>query len=329
MTTNLWIDESFLRFAGFDHWDLTAHGQRLRQQVKQWLGLPVCVGIAPSKTLAKLANHYAKQRAGFDGVCNLSVLPETSMNRLLAETPVSEVWGVGRRLTEHLAGHGIETVLELKRAPVATLRRRFGVVMERTIRELNGIACYGLESNTERKAQIITSRSFGKLVTSRQELEQAVAVYTARAAEKLRAQNSLTGCLQVFLQTNPFIPDEPQYHPAVTVKLATPTSDTALLIGRAIAGLRQIYREGYRYQKAGVMLLDLSATRTRQLELFNGNSDSKAERISELVDALNQRMGRGRLRRAAEGFSQVWAMKRESVSKGFTTNWQELPLASA
>ncbi|MCS3902196.1 DNA polymerase V [Methylohalomonas lacus] len=325
------IDESFLRFSGFEHWDLTAHGQQLREQVKQWIGIPVCVGLGPSKTLAKLANHYAKKRPAFNGVCNLSVLNARQVDALLADTPVGEVWGVGRRLTEHLAGYNIQTVLDLKQEPAATLRARFGVVMERTIRELNGIACYPLESEPAPKQQIVSSKSFGRPVTEQRELEEAVSDYVARAAEKLRGQGSVCGALQVFIETNPFIPGEPQYHNGAVTRLAQPASDTGALTRQALVGLRKIYRPGYRYKKAGVMLMDLIDGDQIQADLYGDtyNDHYATDRLNDLVDQLNRRYGQGCLRRASAGFTQGWRMRRENLTATFTTDWNGLVCAHA
>ena len=197
------IDESFLDLTGFDSFDLTEYGQRIRQQVAQWVGLPVCVGFGLSKTLAKLSNHVAKKRPQYQGVFDFSRLSAEEQDELLASIDAGEVWGIGRRLAERLAQRGIVTVKDLRDAEPKTLRREFSVVVERTVLELRGISCLSLEEVAQPKKEIISSRSFGQLVTDLGELRQAVASYAARAAEKLRRQHSVASALQVFLQTNP------------------------------------------------------------------------------------------------------------------------------
>jgi DNA polymerase V len=345
------IDECFLDFTGFNHLDLTDYGQTIRQRVLQWVGLPVCVGIAPTKTLAKLANHVAKKREQYQGVFDYSRLSREQQDELLASIDVGEVWGIGRRLSGRLARMGIATVKDLRDADPKTLRRQFSVVVERTVLELRGISCLDLEEVTPPKKEIITSRSFGKLVVKLEDLQQAVASYTARAAEKLRRQHSDTGAIQVFLQTNPHKTGEPQYHPSIIVPLVEPSDDTGLLASRALLGLRQIYKPGYRYQKAGVMLMELSDPKTSQPDLFGTSplfgppsfgfsppsviepateqSRLKSQRLMDTLDQINRKMGRGTLRLAAEGFQQAWKVRTDYPSPRYTTRWEELPIAHA
>ena len=326
------IDECFLDFTGFNRLDLTDYGQTIRQRVLHWVGLPVCVGIAPTKTLAKLANHVAKKREQHQGVFDYSRLSQDQQDELLASIEVGEVWGIGRRLSERLARLCINTVKDLRDADPKTLRRRFSVTVERTVLELRGIACLDLEEVTPPKKEIISSRSFGKLVAELGDLEQAVASYTARATEKLRRQHSVTGAIQVFLQTNPHKADEPQYHPSIIVPLVEPSDDTGLLASRALLGLRQIYKPGYRYQKAGVMLLDLSDPETSQPDLFSHVSTQdrqRSRRRMETLDHINRKMGQGTLRLAAEGFQHAWKMRTDYPSPRYTTRWAELPVAYA
>ena len=345
------IDECFLDFTGFNRLDLTDYGQTIRQRVLNWVGLPVCVGIAPTKTLAKLANHVAKKREQYQSVFDYSRLSQDQQDELLASIEVGEVWGIGRRLSERLARMGINTVKDLRDAEPKTLRRRFSVVVERTVLELRGISCLDLEEVTPPKQEIISSRSFGKLVAELDDLEQAVASYTARAAEKLRRQHSVTSAIQVFLQTNPHKADEPQYHPNIIVPLIEPSDDTGLLASRALMGLRQIYKPGYRYQKAGVMLLELSDTKTSQPDLFGPSAwfdlpsfgfnpssvrepateqaHLKSQRLMDTLDQINRKMGRGTLRLAAEGFQQAWKVRTDYPSPRYTTRWGELPIAYA
>lgn len=326
------IDESFLDLTGFDSVGLTEYGQRIRQRVLQWVGLPVCVGIAPTKTLAKLANHVAKKRPQYDGVFDFSRLSVEEQGELLAGIDAAEVWGIGHRLAERLAQRGIVMVKDLRDADPKTLRREFSVVVERTVLELRGVSCLSLEEVASPKKEIIASRSFGQWVTDLGELRQAVASYTARAAEKLRRQHSVASALQVFLQTNPHKAGEPQYHPGIVVPLVEPTDDTRWLASQAVRGLQKIYRPGYRYQKAGVMLMGLADPQTAQFDLFSRSSERAAgpsKHLMETLDQINAKMGRGTLRLAAEGLNQNWRPRANYPSPHYTTRWAELPVAYA
>lgn len=328
------IDESFLRFKGFRHWDLSAHAVRMRDQVRQWTGIPVGVGIGPTKTLAKLANRLAKRHPDFRpcGVCNLQDLPPWQQLRYFAEVDIEDVWGIGPRWAAKLREHGIGTALDLKLADPETLRQQFSLAMERTVRELNGLSCIPLEEASPPKQQIVSSRSFGQLVTLRQDLLEAVASYAATAGAKLRGEGQSAGGLQVFLQTNPFIPGEPQYHPATLIRFHAPTHDTARLIQAARAGLQKIYKPAFRYKKAGVMLVDLRPAGIRQGELFQPEAETqnvRRDRLLSVMDAINSEMGRGTLRFSAEGMRQPWKMRREKVSADYLSDWAGLAVARA
>ncbi|CAG1023376.1 Protein UmuC [Methylococcales bacterium] len=326
------IDESFLDLTGFDSVDLTEYGQRIRQRVLQWVGLPVCVGFGLSKTLAKLSNHVAKKRPQYQGVFDFSRLSAEEQDELLASIEAGEVWGIGRRLAERLARRGIVTVKDLRDADPKALRRGFSVVVERTVLELRGVSCLSLEEVASPKKEIISSRSFGQLVTDLGELRQAVASYTARAAEKLRRQHSVASALQVFLQTNPHKEGEPQYHPGIVVPLVEPTDDTRLLASQAVRGLEKIYKPGYRYQKAGVMLMGLADPQTAQFDLFSRSSERMAgpsKHLMQTLDQINAKLGRGTLRLAAEGLKQNWRPRASYPSPRYTTRWTDLPIAYA
>ena len=292
----------------------------------------MCVGIAPTKTLAKLSNHVAKKRPQYQGVFDYSRLSTTEQDELLAGIEAGEVWGIGRRLAERLARRGIVTVKDLRDADPKAMRREFSVVVERTVLELRGISCLSLEEVASPKKEIISSRSFGQLVTDLGELRQAVASYTARAAEKLRRQQSQASALQVFLQTNPHKEGEPQYHPGIVVPLVEPTDDTRWLASQALRGLEKIYKPGYRYQKAGVMLMGLADAKTAQADLFSRPSERAAvqsKRLMQTLDQINAKLGRGTLRLAAEGIHQPWRHRANYPSPRYTTQWAELPVAHA
>lgn len=329
------IDESFLDLSGMSMRaeSLAAYGVEIRQRVADWLGLAVCVGIAPTKTLAKLANHCAKKGlAGADGVCDFTTLNPGALSHLFARIEVGEVWGVGRQIKARLAAMGIQTVRQLRDADAETIRARFSVVLERTVCELRGESCLDLQEVVPDKQQIMSSRSFGTLVYERADLEEAVASYIAKAAEKLRAQDSLAGGVQVYIRTNVFKPEVPQYQKGVTVPLPEATADTRVLTQWAIRILRRIYRPGFGYHKAGVMLLDLVPAAKRQLALFDsqgGAGDARSGKLMAVLDDINQRYGRQSLRLAAEGVERSWQMRRGNLSPGYTTSWDGLPVARA
>lgn len=319
------IDECFLGLDGFQASTLPDVGARMRQRVRQWVGIPVCVGFGPTKTLAKLANHCAKKSlAGEDGVCDLGAMPTEVLTDLLSRIEVGEVWGVGRRLSERLAGMGIESVQALRDADTGLIRREFSVVLERTVRELRGVSCLALEDIAPPKKQIMSSRSFGEYVYALVELEEAVSSYTARAAEKLRRQRSIAGAIQVYVRTNPFSEKQPQYQRGITVPLTQATSDTMRLTRAALWGLKHLYRPGFAYQKAGIMLTDLRPENLAQGVLFNSATPGRPA-LMDVVDRANARWGRGTLRVASEGMRKAWQMKRERVSPAYTTRWDELP----
>ena len=326
------IDESFLALDGFGHLDLADYGRQIRERVLQWVGLPGCVGIGASKTQAKLANHCAKKGlAGKDGVCNLLALSAAEQDDLLGRIEVGEVWGVGRKIDARLQEMGISSVRDLRDADPVMIRSRFSVVLERTVRELNGVSCLSLEEVAPDKQQIMCSRSFGEPVYELDDLLDAVATYMSRAAEKLRSQQGLAATIMVFLQTNPFKPEEPQYHPSMTVPLPDPTSDTRILVQWAQRVAKRLYRRGYAYKKAGVMLSGIQPEGVSQGSLFDSPSstDAKAGNLMALMDGINQKWGRGAIRLAAEKRHHPWQMRRDRMSPRYTTSWDELPLVNA
>lgn len=329
------IDESFIDWTGFRHFNLDELAMQLRQQVNRWIGIPVGIGIGPTKTLAKLANRLAKRHPAFQdqGICNLTALPMPVVQAFLAATPSEDVWGIGSRWAAKLDNLGIRSALDLSQVEPAWLRKHVSVVLERTAWELRGVPCMPLEQSPPPKQQIISSRSFGKLVTDLPSLRQAVSHYMARAAEKLRQQGSQTQTLTVFLNTPPFHSQAPQYHPTVTVRLADPTDDTLRLCQAARMGLERIYRPGFRYQKAGVMLLHLEPRHQGQRSLFSDLSpeiQASRDNLLAIMDQINREMGRDTLWTASQGLTvreraDTWRMKRGSLSPAYTTRWRDVP----
>lgn len=323
------IDESFLDLTGIPD-DHTQYAQQIRGVIRRCVGIPVCVGIASSKTLAKLANHVAKKNPHFGSVCDFNALSIKELDDLFASINVREVWGVGRRSTDKLNEMGIHSVLDLKRTSAKRLRDKFSVVQERIVEELNGIACLELDDVIPDKQQIICSRSFGTLTSLLSDLEQAVVAYATRAAEKLRQQHSLAGGIQVYIRTNPHKERDSQYQQAVLLPLSEPTDDTRLLCHAALHGLRRIYRTGYAYQKAGVMLTEISPASARPRTLFDDvKAQEKSHALMQTLDRINRSMGSGTIKLLGEGTDTSWAMRRENVSKRYTTEWDELATCPA
>jgi DNA polymerase V len=322
------IDESFIRFSGMRRWDLHAHGAALRARVLQWIGIPVCVGIGPSKTLAKFANRAAKKRSEFAGVCDVGSMPASQLDELLGSFEVGDTWGIGSRLSARMAEHGVQTVYDLREADVATMRKIYGVVVERTIRELRGTPCIPLDEQPAPKKQIISSRSFSHLVDSQAELLEAISMYARRAATKLRDQGSAAGAMQVWVETNPFKPGEPQYHPTIGITLKPATDDTLRLIGAAREGVMRMYRPGFRYQKAGVMLDHLVPADAVQGELFlPAERPKRNARLADAMDIVTGRFGKDAIKVAAEGIEQTWLMRRQRLTPAYTTRWSDLATA--
>jgi DNA polymerase V len=316
------IDECFLDLTGVPK--LRDLSYEMRERVLRWTGIPVCVGIGPTKTLAKLANHVAKKHPRSKGVFNYNDLSDAQQTKLLSQIMVDEVWGVGKKLTKRLALHRIQSVLELRTAHTPTLRSEFGVVMEKTQRELQGISCIDLEEHVPDKQQIISSRSFGNPIKELAVVQDALSVFVANATAKLRAQSGQAAMVQVFLQTNRFKPDEPQYNPSMAVPLPQPTNDS-LVINRwvhHVAGL--LWREGYNYKKAGIMLSDISPVSMVQGDLLEPVFTSD-NRLMKAIDGLNSRFGRGTIKVSTGGIRGEWGMRQERKSPNYTTNWAEIP----
>jgi DNA polymerase V len=323
------IDECFLDFGGMKP-PLTALAQTLRARVAQWIGIPVGIGIGGTKTLAKLANHVAKKQPQWQGVCDLTALDAQAVDDLMRGIAVGEVWGVGRRLVVQLNAAGIETALDLKQADPAAIQQQFSVVLARTVHELRGRVCVPFESVSPPRQQIMVSRSFGRPVWHLPELRQAITAYMSRAAVKLRAQSSVAQAVQVFIRTNPFS-DKPFDAGSITLPLALASDDTRVLVRIAQQGLTQIYRAGFEYQKAGVVLIDIQPKGAGAIQdLFaQPERDQRADRLMQVMDTINAQMGASAIKLAGEGFAQPWAMKRNRHSPAYTTDIRQLARALA
>lgn len=322
------IDEAFLDLTGIDRvMSFEEFGRQVKDAVYQNVGLPVCVGIAPTRTLAKLANYAAKKYSATGGVVDLTNLAR--QRRLMARVPVEEVWGVGRKLSVKLQAMGIITALQLADTDLPTLRKQFSVVLERTARELNGFSCLVWEDAPAPKKQIMCSRSFGQQIQTLPDLEAAVAQYATRATEKLRKGQQYAGELMVFIRTNPFRPGVPQYSRSTSARLVTPTQDSRVIVQKALIQLRSLYRAGYDYAKAGVMLSELVDKTVLQEDFFesaraeNANR-GKPERLMAVIDEINLR-SRTTLFMARAAGPAAHAMRRGHLSPAYTTDWNSLP----
>ena len=319
------IDEAFCDLTGVRNCrDLTDFGREIRETVLQRTHLTVGVGIAQTKTLAKLANHAAKKwQRQTGGVVDLSNIEK--QRKLMAALPVDEVWGVGRRISKKLEAMGIKTVLQLADTDIRFIRRHFNVVLERTVRELRGEPCLGLEEFAPVKQEIVCSRSFGGRITEYHEMRQAICSYASRAAEKLRGEHQYCRFISAFVKTSPFALNEPYYGNSASVKLLTPTQDSRDIIAAATRCLDAVWKDCYRYQKAGVMLGDFYSQGVAQLNLFDDNAPRKnSEKLMEVLDHLNAKNGKGALYFAGQGIQTAWQMKREMLSPRYTTRYSDL-----
>lgn len=320
------IDEAFVNLSGVINCiPLNSFGHEMRDQVFKNTGLTVGVGIAQTKTLAKLANHAAKKWRGTGGVVDLSNIDR--QRRLLALISVEDVWGIGRRISKKLNSMGVNTALDLAESSLWVIRKHFNVVLERTVRELRGEQCLELEEFSPTKQQIICSRSFGNRITQYSDMHQAICAYAERASEKLRSERQFCSFVSVFLRTSPHADNEIYYGNQASMKLLTPSNDTRDIINSATNSLKRIWIDGHRYMKAGVMLADFFSNGVAQLNLFDDNAPREnSAALMEAIDQLNH-SGKGKVWFAGQGIEKSWAMKREMLSPAYTTRYSDLPVA--
>lgn len=338
------IDESFIGMEGV-RGDLVERSHKIRSRILQWTGIPCGIGIGKTKTLAKLANYIAKTAERKPGsypehlsqVCNLSSLDDSERLAIFGATEVGEVWGIGRRIGKQLTDAGVKSVQDLVTMDTATIRRRWSVVLERTVRELQGTQCIGLDDSPAPKKEIACTRSFGHPVTELSGLTEAVTEFASRAAEKVRRQNSLAGDVMVFIRTSPFRKDA-QYSRSVVVPMRRPTADSGAIVQAAILGLASIFLAGHQYAKAGVMLLDLQPDHIRQGELDWGpeskyqDSEQDKTQLMTALDSINAKYGRGTMKMASAGLDgdrRTWSMRQERRTPAYTTCLADIPIARA
>jgi DNA polymerase V len=333
------IDESFVGLQGV-RGDLGARAQALRQRIRDWIGIPSCVGIGPTKTLAKFANHVAKEAwrkpgsypAELAHVCHLGALPAPQVQALLAATPLRDIWGIGPRLSEQLTADGVRHAAELAALDPAAVRRRWSVVVERTVRELQGCSCIDVDAVPAPRKEVSCTRAFGDAVDTIEPLLEAVSDYATRAAVKLREDGSVAARVLVFIHTNPFRRWERQYAKSVVVPLRRPTCATSAIVDAALRGLRAIHVPGFRIHKAGVILTDLCDAAHEQHELALDDDSRDKPALMAALDRLNDRYGRDAVQVASSGLGgrkRSWVMKQQWLTPQYTTNWDHLPVAHA
>ncbi len=317
------IDEAFMNLQGVSNCkNLEEFGREVRAKVLQWTGLTVGVGIGPTKTLAKLANHAAKKWTKTGGVVDLSLLAR--QRKLMALVEVGDVWGVGRRISKKLNDMGITTALQLADTPTSLIRKHFNVVLERTVRELRGEPCLELEEFAPTKQQIVCSRSFGDRVTEYELMREAICSHAVRAAEKLRGERQYCRHISAFVKTSPFSVNEVYYGKTAGTKLQIPTQDSRDIVAAAAQCLDAIWQDGHRFQKCGVMLGDFYSQGVAQLGLFDEYKPrSNSEQLMAVLDGINH-SGKGRVWFAGQGVQKSWEMKRQMLSPAYTTRFRDL-----
>ena len=307
------IDESFLYLDELEN--PLAFAEELRRTVKQWTGIPVSIGLGPTKTLTKLANRVAKKSGTGCLVANEKMFPDIE---------VQDVWGIGRRLSRKLRELGIRTVEKLVATSPVILRRIGGVQLERTLRELQGIRCWGMEESQPRQ-NMCSSRSFGHPVTKLSDMEEALTSYVMNAVKRMRSQDSQATGIQVFIETNPF-KDTPQHHDSRSATLSEATDDLLSINSVALKLLRQVFREGFAYKKCGVLLLGLEPRKLRQAHLFPAIDMEKRAKLNTAMDIIHEQYGNRALFPACRGVHQTWKMRRNQSSPRWTTQWDEIPV---
>lgn len=324
------IDEGFLDLTGICTQDPIAYGQTIRKRVLRATGIPVCVGMGPTKTLAKLANFAAKKWQKTEGVLDLS--DPIRRNKLMRIVPVKAVWGIGSKTAAKLNQLGIHAAWDLAAYPYERLQAQLNITVARTAMELGGIACTALETTTPDKQQIVCSRSFGQKLTTYPELVAALSEFSSRAAEKLRRQHAVTACITIFIRTNPFSPQEPQYQRSASIRLHQATQDTRVIIASANRLLKGLFRPGYHYQKCGVQLSDIQpAAKPIQIELFGfapNHLPPENRPLMQAMDEINRRFPKA-ISIAATGFDKSWQSKAARFSPRYTTRWDELAKVKA
>ena len=315
------IDEAFMHLDGIPEKELLPFCIDLRQKIRKWTGIPVSIGVAATKTLAKVANKYVKKQSAENGVFILN--DSKQIKTTLQEVAIGDIWGMGGATSKKLNAIGVLTAADFVSLPLPYVRKQYTVTGERTWRELQGESCIELETVVPTKKNICTSRSFGTMLSDYETIAEAVSNHAASCSKKLRAQKSVASVVQVFIHTNGFRKDLPQYGSNICIQLPQPSNDAGLMIHTALLGLKKIFVKGYAYKKAGIIVSELSAANAVQGNLFELVNPKKKE-VGLVLDALNARFGNQKLRIAAQGFGKTWHLKQEKRSPCYTTRWDNL-----
>jgi len=319
------IDEAFLNFKGFKNHELLTYCKHIRQTIKQWVGIPVSIGVGSTKTLSKIANHLAKKEADYEGICILK--GDEKIEEALNRIEIGDVWGIGRRLSKFLRNYEVRTAKQFAFLDRRWIRKNMGVVGEKIQLELCGVSCLDLELLPSPKKSCCVSRSFSRPIEKIEELQESIANYGSRVAEKIREEGLIAQSMSIFVLTNHFNKKEKQYSSSIKLQLDYPTSDSKLIVKRAVEGIKRIYKEGYRYKKAGIILYELhnSSSVRGLLDYDKPRTDS----LMRSLDKINYRYGSSTLRLAAEGIRRSWHMRREKVSPCYTTSFDQLMIVKS
>jgi DNA polymerase V len=319
------IDEAFLNFKGFKNHELLTYCKHIRQTIKQWVGIPVSIGVGSTKTLSKIANHLAKKEADYEGICILK--GDEKIEEALNRIEIGDVWGIGRRLSKFLRNYGVCTAKQFAFLDRRWIRKNMGVVGEKIQLELCGVSCLDLELLPSPKKSCCVSRSFSRPIEKIEELQESIANYGSRVAEKIREEGLIAQSMSIFVLTNHFNKKEKQYSSSIKLQLDYPTSDSKLIVKRAVEGIKRIYKEGYRYKKAGIILYELhSSSSVRGLLDYD---KPRTDSLMRSLDEINYRYGSATLRLAAEGIRRSWHMRREKVSPCYTTSFDQLMIVKS
>ncbi len=316
------IDEAFLRFNGFDHFDLESHGKKMKKQVQQWTGIPVSIGIAPSKGLAKIANKIAKKYSVKTGGVYV-INTEEQRIKALKWTAVKDLWGIGRQHAKRLEKHAVKTAYDFSNLPDSWIRKHMSVLELRLKKDLLGIPCIPLEENPPAKKSIATTRSFQKNVTQFWELEERIATYATLCAEKLRKQKSSCTALMVFVRSNPHKANALPYRNSCVITLPYATDSSISIAKYAVFGLKNIFKEKIDYKKAGVILMGISPSDQKQLNLFH-TDQNKHDSLMRAIDKMNLRFGQHHIKLANQDLKQTWKMRQEHLSHRYTTELSDI-----
>ncbi|MDG2252098.1 MAG: Y-family DNA polymerase [Methylophilaceae bacterium] len=319
------IDECFISLIGHkNHQDIAA---TIKKELWINLRMPVCIGIGPTKVLAKLGNHCAKKQSDWNGICATNLLPDNSLNNLMDKFSVNEVWGVGKNLTQKLNVMNINSVLDLKKSNAILIKSRLNINVARIIYELNGIICFPLEQGLTKKKQIVTSRSFGRAISNYPSLVEAVTTFVVKATLKLRNQGSLCTKVSVFIRSSPFKKEVHFYQNIITIPFSDPTNNTKWILKEGLKGLSVIYRRDILYVKCGIILSDLIDEKSSQRKFYFVNT-KKDNNLTFIIDKINKRFDSNTLRLATQPLSPLWSMKQLKKSRSYTTSWKELLVAN-